>query len=174
MKLLFYSRSRFARRAFSVKSLFSPSFFPPKLTAIKGRCGKVKARQFSDQLQRREALEDTHIKEEQTRRDESDIFVSNPWLTFANKDFPVTLKRLSYFTIINENQIDIYSVSIYFSGFFLHKIERADKFLFYRKKPMVDQKIETKSHIKKCKTRGRIMGPQCLKITQSVAFEFFG
>ena len=49
MKLLFYSRiSRFARRAFSVKSLFSPSFFPPKLTAIKGRCGKVKARQFSD------------------------------------------------------------------------------------------------------------------------------
>ena len=109
MKLLFYSRSRFARRAFSVKSLFSPSFFPPKLTAIKGRCGKVKARQFSDQLQRREALEDTHIKEEQTRRDESDIFVSNPWLTFANKDFPVTLKRLSYFTIINENQIDMYS-----------------------------------------------------------------
>ena len=154
MKLLFYSRSRFARRAFSVKSLFSPSFFPPKLTAIKGRCGKVKARQFSDQLQRREALEDTHIKEEQTRRDESDIFVSNPWLTFANKDFPVTHiktpERVSYFT-----KFEMYSVSIYFSGFFLHKIERADKFLFYRKKPMVDQKIETKKpHQKNAKPGG--------------------
>ena len=162
MKLLFYSRSRFARRAFSVKSLFSPSFFPPKLTAIKGRCGKVKARQFSDQLQRREALEDTHIKEEQTRRDESDIFVSNPWLTFANKDFPVTLKRLSYFTIINENQIDMYSVSIYFSVF-LHKIERADKFLFYRKKPMVDQKIETKKPHQKMQNQGEDHGPTVFK-----------
>ena len=154
MKLLFYSRiSRFARRAFSVKSLFSPSFFPPKLTAIKGRCGKVKARQFSDQLQRREALEDTHIKEEQTRRDESDIFVSNPWLTFANKDFPVTHIKNSKKTFLF-HKIDMYSVSIYFSVF-LHKIERADKFLFYRKKPMVDQKIETKKpHQKNAKPGG--------------------
>ena len=155
--LLFYSRSRFARRAFSVKSLFSPSFFPPKLTAIKGRCGKVKARQFSDQLQRREALEDTHIKEEQTRRDESDIFVSNPWLTFANKDFPVTPERVSYFTKLTCIQY------LYVFQFFLHKIERADKFLFYRKKPMVDQKIETKKPHQKMQNQGEDHGPTVFK-----------
>ena len=31
-----------------VSNRFSLLLLPPKLTAIKGRCGKVKARQFSD------------------------------------------------------------------------------------------------------------------------------
>ena len=161
MKLLFYSRSRFARRAFSVKSLFSPSFFPPKLTAIKGRCGKVKARQFSDQLQRREALEDTHIKEEQTRRDESDIFVSNPWLTFANKDFPVTHiktpERVSYFTKLTCNQY------LYIFQFFYTKSKELISSCFTERNQWLTRRLKQKSHIKKMQNQGEDQGPKVLE-----------